>query len=55
MFNGMFKKRRRTAIGVDIGNRAVKAVALETDGARRKFQLKGYNVAATTAVATSRR
>lgn len=53
MLNTVFRKKRRTAIGVDIGNRAVKAVALEGDGARRKFALKGYNVESTTAVATA--
>ncbi len=49
----MFKKRKRTAVGIDIGNRAIKVVALESGGARRKFRLKGYNVAATPGVATS--
>jgi type IV pilus assembly protein PilM len=49
----MFKKRKRTAIGVDIGNRAVKVVALESDSSRRKFRLAGYNVVSTPGVASS--
>jgi len=42
----MFKKRKRMAVGVDIGSRAIKVVALEGD-AKRKFRLKGYSVMAT--------
>jgi type IV pilus assembly protein PilM len=49
----MLRKKRRTAVGVDIGNRAVKVVALESDSAKRKFRLKGYNVTATAGLTTS--
>jgi type IV pilus assembly protein PilM len=43
----MFKKRKRVAVGVDIGSRAIKVVALEGDGSKRKPRLKGYSVTAT--------
>jgi type IV pilus assembly protein PilM len=43
----MFKKRKRVAVGVDIGSRAVKVVALEGDSSKRKPRLKGYSVMAT--------
>jgi type IV pilus assembly protein PilM len=47
------RKRKRTAVGVDIGNRAIKVVALETDTAKGKHRLAGYHVAATPGVATA--
>jgi type IV pilus assembly protein PilM len=47
------RKRKRTAVGVDIGNRAVKVVALETDTVKGKHRLSGYHVVATPAVATA--
>lgn len=43
----MFKRKRRTAVGVDIGNRAIKVVALDTNGSKRKLRLRGFNVTAT--------
>jgi type IV pilus assembly protein PilM len=46
------RKRKRTAVGVDIGNRAVKVVALESDPAKGKHRLVGYHVTATPGVAT---
>ncbi|MBN1919312.1 MAG: type IV pilus assembly protein PilM [Verrucomicrobia bacterium] len=47
------RKRKRIAVGVDIGNRAVKTVALETDTVKGKHRLVGYHVAATPGVATA--
>ena len=47
------RKRKRTAVGVDIGNRAIKVVALETDTAKGKHRLVGYHVAATPGVASA--
>jgi len=49
----MFKKRDRTAIGIDIGNRAIKIVALERDGSKPALKLKGYNIATMPALTAS--
>ena len=47
------KKKKRTAVGLDIGNRAIKVAVIETEGAKSKPRLKGYSVTATPAIAAS--
>jgi len=46
-------KKRRPAVGLDIGNRTIKVAALDGDPARKSYQLKGYNITALPDLAAS--